>query len=568
MHLLNRALLKSILVPKGLYKRMGIDPVLLRTILVTKLTIDDRRPNSMQMVRKRDDKPVNAATIGTVFMSALLGLLYLGAFFFSDDEATALLFYFSLFFFMLSASLISDFTSVLIDVRDNYIILPKPVNDRTVLMGRVLHIFIHVCKLVVPMCLPGAIYMAFNYGTYSMLPFLVMVLFLTLFVLFFINALYLLILRITTPRRFQSIISYVQIFFAIAIYAGYQVVPRLAGSMEGFSLDTREYPWVAAVPTYWFAAGWQVLYRFEGTSLQALAAALSVIVPLASIWIMIRYLAPSFNNKLSLISSASGDTTASSRKKKLSTHSRYLQWVSNLFTRRGPERMGFLFTWKMMARSRDFKIKVYPAIGYMAVYVFIILFRSDGNQRFEETDAQLVKGTVVGGLYITSYLLIVAVTNIRQSEKFKAGWIFFSTPLKMPGEVILGAVKAGIFRFYLPMVVVTSAVAFYFAGPAVVPNLVLGFFNQLLAVCTMVYMNQRFLPFTVPERASEKAGSFIKGMFLLLLLGIIGLAHWLVYDMLPAVLLFALLSIAATWYMMGSIRRTGWDKLRKQYENY
>ena len=82
MHLLNRALLKSILVPKGLYKRMGIDPVLLRTILVTKLTIDDRRPNSMQMVRKRDDKPVNAATIGTVFMSALLGLLYLGAFFF------------------------------------------------------------------------------------------------------------------------------------------------------------------------------------------------------------------------------------------------------------------------------------------------------------------------------------------------------------------------------------------------------------------------------------------------------------------------------------------------------
>ena len=84
----------------------------------------------------------------------------------------------------------------------------------------------------------------------------------------------------------------------------------------------------------------------------------------------------------------------------------------------------------------------------------------------------------------------------------------------------------------------------------------------------MVYMNQRFLPFTVPERAREKAGSFIKGMFLLLLLGIIGLAHWLVYDMLPAVLLFALLSIAATWYMMGSIRRTGWDKLRRQYENY
>lgn len=567
MHVLNRALLKGILLPKGLYRRMGINTGLLRAILVTKLTIDDRRPNSMQMVRKRDEKPINAATIGTIFMSALLGLLYLGAFFFSDDEATSLMFYFSLFFFMLSASLISDFTSVLIDVRDNYIILPKPVNDRTVLMARVLHILIHVCKLVLPMSLPGAVYMAFTYTGYSVVPFLVMVLFLTFFVLFFINALYILILRITTPARFQSIISYVQIFFAIAIYGGYQVVPRLAGSMEGFALNLNDYPWLAFVPTFWFAAGWQVLYRFEATSLQLLAAVLSILVPLASIWIMIRFLAPSFNNRLSLISSASGNTTAGKRKKH-STNSRYLQLLGKLFTRKGPERMGFLFTWKMMSRSRDFKIKVYPAIGYMAVYVFIVLFRSDGSERFGEMDAGAIKATVVGGLYITSYLLIVAVTHIRQSEKFKAGWFFFSTPLQRPGEVILGAVKAGVFRFYIPMVVITSAAAFYFAGLSVFPNLVLGFFNQLLAVCLMVYINQKFFPFTLHERANEKAGSFIKGMFLLFLVSIIGIAHYMVYSILPVVVLFALLSIAATWYLMDSIRATSWEKVRKQYENY
>src|SRR5687767_2710633 len=153
---------------------MGIDSGLLKTILVTKLTIDDRRPNSMQMMRKKDSRPVNAATIGTILMSGLLGLLYLGAFFFSKDEATGLTFYFSLFFFMLSASLISDFTSVLIDVRDNYIILPKPVNDRTVLMARILHIFIHVCKLVVPMSLPGVVYMVIEKGGYSVAPFLLM----------------------------------------------------------------------------------------------------------------------------------------------------------------------------------------------------------------------------------------------------------------------------------------------------------------------------------------------------------------------------------------------------------
>lgn len=568
MHAINRGLLKTILLPKVLYRRMGIDTRLLRTILVTKLTIDDRRPNSMQMMRKKDDKPINAATIGTIFMSAVLGLLYLGAFFFSDDEATALTFYFSLFFFMLSASLISDFTSVLIDVRDNYIILPKPVNDRTVLMARVLHIFIHVCKLVIPMSLPGVVYMGFTKDIYSTVPFLLMILFLTFFVLFFINALYILILRVTTPARFQSIISYVQIFFAVAIYGGYQVVPRLAGSMEGFRMDPAEYPWLLAVPTYWFAAGWQVLYYFNGSTMQALAALLSIGVPVASIWVMFRYLAPSFNNKLSLISSASGNTTTSGKKKEPVTSSRYLHLLGRLFTHKGPERMGFLFTWKMMARSRDFKIKVYPAIGYMAVYVVLILFRSDGSEPFSEADSDLIKSTVIGGLYISSYLLIVAATHIRQSEKFKAGWFFFSSPLQHPGEVILGAVKAGIFRFYIPMAVITAGLAFYFAGPSVLPNLVLGFFNQLLAVCVMVYMNHKFFPFTLPERANEKAGSFIKGMFLLLVVGIIGLAHYLVYSLLPAVIVFSFLSIAATWYIMGSIRATSWEKLRRQYENY
>ena len=568
MHFLNKAILKTVLLPKALYRRMGIDSGLLKSILVTKLTIDDRRPNSMQMMRKKDSKPVNAATIGTILMSGLLGLLYLGAFFFSEDEATGLTFYFSLFFFMLSASLISDFTSVLIDVRDNYIILPKPVNDRTVLMARVLHIFIHVCKLVVPMSLPGVVYMAIEKGGYSVAPFLLMILLLTFFVLFFINALYILILRITTPARFQAIISYVQIFFAIAIYGGYQVVPRLAGSMDGFALDIAAKPWLALLPTYWFAAGWQVLYRFQGDSLQVAAALLSLLVPLASIWFMIRYLAPSFNNKLSLISSASGTESSDKKNQKTGTTSRYLGWISRIFTRQGPERMGFLFTWKMMARSRDFKIKVYPAIGYMAVWVVIVLFRGDGSERFSDMDLREIKTTVIGGLYITSYLLIVAVNHIRQSDKYKAGWIFFSTPLQHPGEVILGAVKAGVFRFYLPMVVVTSAMALYFAGPAVVPNLVLGFFNQLLAVSLMVYVNQKFLPFTLHERANEKAGTFMKGLFLLLLISMIGIAHYMIYSITAAVLLFAFLSISGTWYIMGSIRTTSWEKVRKEYENY
>jgi hypothetical protein len=127
---------------------------------------------------------------------------------------------------LLSLTLITDFTSVLIDVRDNFILLPKPVNDKTIVVARLLHIFIHLCKIVLPMGLPGFGYMVYTQGLYGGLLFLVLILLLTAFAIFFINAVYIAILKFTTPQRFQSIITYVQIAFAIAVYGSYQLFPR------------------------------------------------------------------------------------------------------------------------------------------------------------------------------------------------------------------------------------------------------------------------------------------------------------------------------------------------------
>src|SRR5687768_13524567 len=149
MNFLNKGFLKLALLPKGAYTRLGVNYAHLQAILLAKLTMDDRRPNTMmQMRQQKSDKPVTGATIMSMFISAVMGLLYLISFALGNDIIVQLTFYFSLFFFMLSAMLIADFTGVLIDVRDNYIILPKPVSDRTVVVARLLHIFIHICKLV------------------------------------------------------------------------------------------------------------------------------------------------------------------------------------------------------------------------------------------------------------------------------------------------------------------------------------------------------------------------------------------------------------------------------------
>src|SRR4051812_48062154 len=121
MNVINQLLLKVILLPQNVYERLGINRVHLRSILTTKLIMDDRRPNSFEQLRqKKSDKPVRLATLVTIFISALMGMFFLVSFSMGKDYTNHLTFYFFMYIVLLSSTLISDFTSVLIDVRDNY----------------------------------------------------------------------------------------------------------------------------------------------------------------------------------------------------------------------------------------------------------------------------------------------------------------------------------------------------------------------------------------------------------------------------------------------------------------
>ena len=119
---INRFFLYLLLLPAGLYRRMGVDLAHLRAILHTKLLMDDRRPMALQQTRQnKQGKPPRLATLGTMLFSAILGCVFLSGFAIGKDDTTKLTIYFSFYIFILASTLISDFTSVLIDVRDNMI---------------------------------------------------------------------------------------------------------------------------------------------------------------------------------------------------------------------------------------------------------------------------------------------------------------------------------------------------------------------------------------------------------------------------------------------------------------
>ena len=391
MNFINRFLLKFVLLPQNLYAKSGVNTAQLKSILNAKLLMDDRRPASIMAARRKQKQPkeISKATLANMLVSAVMGVFFLFCFFLNTVIIARLTFYFTYFMFMLVATLISDFTSVLIDVRDNYIILPKPINDRTVLMARLLHIFIHLCKLIVPMLLPGIIYIGINYGFIASLLLLVSGLLAVVFSIFIVNSVYIFILRITKPGKFKNIISFIQILFAIVVYSSFQLLPRMIGQIENFSFHFSNSNFLIFLPTYWFAALWNVVYSFHGTPVEIIAAIFALILPFFSLWIVIRFLAPSFNKKLSLISNTGNDVTSVKAStlsiKKINRKTTFAEAIAKLITRRGAERMGFLFTWNIMARSRDFKMKVYPSIGYLIVYIFIMGFNA---KNFKLSDVQ------------------------------------------------------------------------------------------------------------------------------------------------------------------------------------
>jgi hypothetical protein len=414
-----------------------------------------------------------------------------------------------------------------------------------------------------PMSLPALVYLIYNYGIWGGCCFLLSLLLLTLFTIFFINALYIVILKITTPQRFQSIISYVQVIFAITIYASYQIIPRMMGKFENMNLDITSKPFIIYFPLYWFAGGWNFLYRFQGSLQESAAFVLSIIVPLVSVWVVIKYLAPSFNNKLSMINSVAAESTEKATITYQKSRRGYVHFLSNLFTKKGPERMGFLFTWKMTTRSRDFRLKVYPGIGYILVYVVIILL---SNKKFNLNEIKDQTGAgkfiVLSAVYFCSYLLIIAISQIVYSEKYKAAWIYFIAPVAHPGKVISGSIKAAILKFYIPVVVFIITAGIILVGFGILPNVILGLFNELLITSILVYVNKRYLPFSLHQNNNIKSGSFLRGLFVMFCSGIIAVLHYLVYNITPVIIIFCVLSIIATWLMMQSIENTTWSKVR------
>lgn len=557
MNWINKALLFVALAPRQLYVRWNVDTRLLKAILTTKLMMDDRRPNSIQLTRQqwKTDDEISNATIGTMVISAVMGLIALLVFAMGDNFSLQLTMLFSFFIAILCMLLVSDFTSVLIDVRDNEIILPKPVNDATVVVARLLHVFVHICKIILPMSLPSLLYLSIRINPGAGLFFIAVLFFATLFSIFLINSVYILILRITTPARFKAIISYVQIGFAVFVYGGSQIFPRLMNRTGVSSMELPDTDLLLLAPPYWFASLFSMCVNWQAGSREMLAGALAIIVPVLSIVLVVRYLAPAFNQKLAMIS-GSGGTTSPSRAGSSVQISRFFARVASSAP---VVQTGFLFTWKMIGRSREFKLKVYPILAYFLVLQLLLLFNTrDTLNSFQDFFGGYSLIVVV---YLSNLVLILALLQIIHTEKFKAAWMFYTTPIRHPGQLLTGAVLA-VFLYlgYIPFSLLLLG-GLCFGGAEVLPGFFLALCNQLVFSLAFALLFARKIPFSQPP-ADAQSGAQTMWMFLIMAIGaIFGGLHFLVFQKMWLTVPALCFSVLICWWLIRRLNNQTWEDL-------
>jgi ABC-2 type transport system permease protein len=559
--LMNRFLLGLIMLPAPVYRRMGVNTSHLYQVLDMKLLLDDRRPNSL--IRKNSNaEESNSKPLLAWFLMAFMGFIFIIPIITINDPTTALTAYYGMLMFFLAATLISDFTSVLIDVRDNAIILPRPISDRTFLLSRLLHIIVYIAKLIIPMTIAGLVTIGVRYGIGAVVMNLLLLPFVVIFTIFMVNAAYLVILKISTPEKFKSIITGFQVGFAILIYAGYQVLPRMMdrANLEGYALPEKW--WTLLIPPVWFANAFSAMWRFNGSAFQWFAASLAVIIPIGSLWLIVRVFAPSFNRKLGMIAGSGSESTTTTAALGI----RKQHWSSSLaqrFTKSKVEEMGFSLTWNLSGRLRDFKLKTYPSLGYMVVLAVIFLMpRKNISLQEALQNMYQSRGIMLSLIYFTGLFMLQALSYARFTEKESASWIFYAHPIAKPGEIIVGSAKAILIKFYAPFVVIITIVLIFLMGWQVLPDVLLGVANMVCMAFANILLVGKYFPFSRPVADQQKGGNMINNLVIVFLLGIVVMIHYVLkFAPLWVTGIVFILSAATAFLLSNRIKQLQWQQM-------
>lgn len=495
-----------------LFIKMGIDYTVMRQILQIKLTMDERRaPTFFNQSATKKSEEQKYGYIKSLWIYVLIGLVLIPFMGFGENFLFQMSITYAILIFMIMTSMISEFSSVLLDVRDRSILSTKPITAKTVNAAKFMHILIYLTYLTIALTAIPLVVGLINQGILFFILTIFELVLINIFIVVLTAILYMVILQFFDGERLKDLINYVQIGLSLALMIGYQFLVR---SFELVNLNmVMEFHWwsVFLIPM-WFAAPYELLLNGDQSVLTIVFSILAIVMPIISIWLYIK-LIPTFERNLQKLLS-----TSKSKKEK---NNRLKELLLKLISLTSEERAFYRFSTLMMKQEREFKLKVYPSLGFAFVIPFIFMFNI---VRTENVDYSVSMGYL--NIYFSMLIIPTAVFMLGHSGKYKAAWIYKIFPIKDYTDLKKGSLKAFLVKLYLPLYIVLSIVFCFIYGSRIIPDLLVVLVASCIytVICYVGYGSK--IPFTKPYNEMND-GQGWKSFILMIPIAVLAGVHYL-----------------------------------------
>lgn len=464
------------------FRGIGIDYKIMRKILQIKLTMDGRRvPTIFTQNAKKKEKDTSNQYIKSLWIYVVFGLFMIPFLLMGDNYLFQMSLFYGILTFFIMTSMISDFSSVLLDIRDRNILFPKPVDRKTISIAKMIHVVIYLSFLTIALVTIPLVVGLFKNGILFFLMAVVHIILIDLMVVVLTALVYFFILRFFDGEKLKDIINYVQIGLSLSIMVGYQLLIR---SFEFIDLSISLEPqwWQVFIFPMWYGAMMELVLNGALDPFYLVFTALAILMPLVSIWVYMK-LNPAFEQNLQKLT-----YHGKAKEKKRSKSAKLLL---SIICRSHEERAFYRFARSMMKNERDFKLKVYPSLGFSIVIPFIFIMNGFNTNLQDLASSKS---------YLTIYFSLIIIPTIMMllkfSGKYKGAWIYKVVPLKQLKPMFSGTIKAFIFNLYLPVYLLLSVIFIVLFGVRVIPDLVVVFLNACTyaVICFMIL--KKSIPFS------------------------------------------------------------------------
>ena len=482
---------------KPVFQWFGVDYQIMRRILQIKLTLDQRKvPTIMQNNSSKNKSEKSNSFLKSSLLYMLLGIVLIPFVFLKGNYLFQMSFLFGILMFMMMTILISDFSSVLLDLKDKEIILSRPVNGKTLSMAKTIHIIIYMFYITFSFTGPALIVSLYKQGFLFFIIFLLEIILMDLLIVVLTALLYLLILKFFDGEKLKDIINYVQILLSITLTIGYQLIGRLFDFRDIMNISFVPNRWQYFIPSIWFGGLFELIinnnHNFHIISFSILA----LVIPLLSIIIYVK-LTPSFERNLQKLNDSSGKVKV--RDKGIN------YYLSKVLCRTKEERTFFKFASNMIKSERTFKLKVYPSLGLSLIFPFIFLFPYFKNGEWE----YLTTGKLYFNIYFIAPMIPTILMNIVYSDKYKGAWIYKMLPFSDARDIFKGTIKAFIINLLLPVFVFQSIIFIMIFKTRIALDLIIVLLNIIVFIVICFKFMKISFPFSESYEVVNQSKKFV-----------------------------------------------------------